>query len=76
MDFVVEGECRNWQATVFSGNNIIGEVEAVSEKQAHFLVAQQFPGAKSPAQVNREKDQDYYSANDYRWRAKQGKNHE
>lgn len=66
--YEVTGKEKNWTATVFDGSNIITEIEAVSEKQAHFLAHQEYPEAKNPIETDKEWSKQYNSAESKSWR--------
>ena len=41
--YCVSGSGDKWLATVFYGINIVEEIRAVSEKQAHFIAMSRYP---------------------------------
>ena len=71
--YEVTGSGREWVAHVICDNNLIEEISAVSEKQAHFLAQERYPEAKTPAETDKEFWADYNSAEGKSWRAKNKK---
>jgi len=71
--YTVSGSNKEWTATVFEGNNVLGKIDATSEKQAHFLAALEYPSALTPAKMNKILDKDYNSAAGKAYRAKQAR---
>lgn len=58
----------SWLIEYFQGSNVVGGQPAVSEKQAHFLAKQAYPGIKSPAERERDFNADYYSKDGFAYR--------
>lgn len=71
--YEVQGAGRDWKAIIFQGSNIVEEIEAVSEKQAHFLAHEYYPEAKTPAKTHAELMKQWHSAEGYQWRARNRK---
>jgi hypothetical protein len=68
MFYEVQGAGDGTIAVIFQGNNILDEIPAVSEKQAHFLARESYPDAQTPAQRNLAANADYNSRAGRAWR--------
>ena len=68
---VQSGTRGGFKALVFQGSNIIDELHADTEKAAHAIAREVYPEALTPAQMDRQLDEQYNSPEGKRYRARQ-----
>ena len=64
----VQQQGDGFVALVFQGSNVIEEILAVSEKQAHYLAREEYPEARTPAEENARWRAEYDSPEGRAWR--------